>query len=52
MSDIEHILAGAATDLAWLSPPPVFVGGATIGLFLDDFTFDRASLGGRNSGKS
>jgi len=37
MSDIEHILDGVADDLSWLSPPPVFVGGATIGLFLDAF---------------
>ena len=26
-----------ASDLDWLTPEPVFVGGATIGLFLDAF---------------
>lgn len=34
---IEAILAEVASELDWLEPPPVFVGGATIGLFLDDF---------------
>lgn len=34
---IEAILAEVASELEWLAPPPVFVGGATIGLFLDDF---------------
>lgn len=34
---IEAILAEVASELDWLQPPPVFIGGATIGLFLDDF---------------
>lgn len=37
MSDIQLILDGVAHDLEWLDVEPVFVGGATIGLFLDDF---------------
>jgi hypothetical protein len=37
MSAIEAILADVAAELDWLDPPPVFIGGATIGLFLDDF---------------
>ncbi len=35
MSDIEHVVDAVAADLAWISPEPVYVGGATIGLFLD-----------------
>lgn len=37
MPSIEDILTAVADELAWLDPEPVFVGGATIGLFLDDF---------------
>lgn len=37
MSDVEVVIDGVARDLAWLEPEPVFVGGATIGLFLDAF---------------
>lgn len=42
MSEIERLLDRVAGELAWLSPPPVFLGGATIGLFLD--AFGRAQL--------
>jgi hypothetical protein len=35
MSAIEHVIDAVAADLAWISPDPVFVGGATLGLFLD-----------------
>lgn len=35
MSAIEHVVDAVAADLAWISPEPVFVGGATLGLFLD-----------------
>lgn len=37
MSAIESVLAEVAAELDWLTPPPVFIGGATIGLFLDEF---------------
>ena len=35
MSEIEHVVDAVAAGLAWISPEPVYVGGATIGLFLD-----------------
>ena len=35
MSDIERVVDAVAADLAWVLPEPVYVGGATIGLFLD-----------------
>jgi hypothetical protein len=35
MSAIEHVIDAVAADLAWISPDPVFVGGATLGLFID-----------------
>ena len=35
MSEIERILDRVAEELSWLSPDPVYLGGATIGLFLD-----------------
>lgn len=41
-SEIERTLDRVAGELDWLAPPPVFLGGATIGLFLDDF--GRAQL--------
>ena len=34
---MEAILAEVAGELAWMEPAPVFIGGATIGLFLDAF---------------
>lgn len=37
MSEIERILDVVAGELDWLAPEPVFLGGATIGLFLDAF---------------
>ncbi len=37
MSELERIVDRVAADLSWVEPEPVFVGGATIGLFLDDF---------------
>lgn len=37
MSAIELTLDEVAGELAWLEPEPVFLGGATIGLFLDAF---------------
>lgn len=37
MSAIELILDAVAGELDWLEPEPVFLGGATIGLFLDAF---------------
>lgn len=37
MIDIEQCLDEVAAALDRLDPPPVFVGGAVIGLFLDDF---------------
>lgn len=42
MSEIEQIMDRVAEELSWLSPAPVFLGGATVGLFLDDF--GRAQL--------
>lgn len=42
MTPAERILAVVAAELDWLDPPPVFIGGATIGLFLD--AFGRAQL--------
>lgn len=35
--DYEALLDSVAADLEWLSPPPVFIGGAVIALFLDSF---------------
>jgi len=35
VSELERLVDGVAADLDWLSPAPVFVGGAAIGLFLD-----------------
>ena len=32
---IEIVLDQVAAELDWLEPEPVFLGGATIGLFLD-----------------
>jgi hypothetical protein len=37
MTAIELILDTVAGELDWLEPEPVFLGGATIGLFLDAF---------------
>ncbi len=37
MSAIERVLVEVAEEVAWMVPPPVFIGGATIGLFLDNF---------------
>ena len=37
MSAIEEMIDGVAEELSWLPQPPVFLGGATIGLYLDDF---------------
>lgn len=37
MGEIEFAVDRVAGALRWLEHPPVFVGGATIGLFLDDF---------------
>lgn len=37
MNEIERILSEVAAELDWLAPAPVFIGGATIGLFLDPF---------------
>ncbi len=37
MSAIERVLAEVAEEVEWIVPPPVFIGGATIGLFLDNF---------------
>jgi hypothetical protein len=34
---VEDDLAEVAGELSWLDPPPVFIGGATIGLFIDAF---------------
>lgn len=31
----------AAEELSWLVPAPVFIGGATIGLFLDSLGRDQ-----------
>lgn len=42
MSTIEVTLAAVAGELSWIDPPPVFIGGATIGLYLDEFA--RAHL--------
>ena len=33
---VEVILAEVAGELEWIVPPPVFIGGATVGLFLDE----------------
>ncbi len=35
--NIEAVLAEVVEELSWVDPPPVFIGGATIGLFLDEF---------------
>lgn len=40
--NIEEILAAVAKELEWMQPPPVFIGGATIGAYLD--TFGRTQL--------
>lgn len=37
MNEIEQILTEVASELDWLQPAPVYIGGATIGLFLDAF---------------
>jgi hypothetical protein len=37
MIDFELILDRVAAVLEWLSPPPVYIGGAVVPLFLDDF---------------
>lgn len=37
MSEIEQVLDQVAIELAWLAQEPVFIGGATIGLYLDEF---------------
>ena len=37
MSAIERVLVEVAEEVAWMVPPPIFIGGATVGLFLDDF---------------
>jgi hypothetical protein len=37
MSQVELIVDGVAEELEWLPMEPVFVGGAVIGLYLDDF---------------
>ena len=37
MSDVELLVDHVAEALRWVEPEPVFVGGATMGLFLDDF---------------
>ncbi len=36
MRPIEHILSQVAQELDWLESKPVFVGGATLGLYLDE----------------
>lgn len=36
MTPSEVRLARVAARLSWLDPPPVFLGGATIGLYLDE----------------
>jgi len=33
MIDLDAVV----DELAWLEPPPVYVGGAVVPLFLDDF---------------
>jgi len=37
VSELERIVDRVAEDLSWVEPEPVFIGGATIGLFLDAF---------------
>jgi len=37
----EDLLAEVAGELDWLDPPPVFIGGSTIFLFLDAFGSDQ-----------
>lgn len=37
MSALDAVLDRVASQLDWLKPEPVFLGGATIGLFVDDF---------------
>ena len=39
---MEVTLAAVAGELSWIDPPPVFIGGATIGLYLDELA--RAHL--------
>lgn len=41
MNAAELILADVAQELEWLSPAPVFIGGSTIGLFLDALGRDQ-----------
>ena len=41
MNAAEFILAEVAEELAWLAPAPVFIGGSTIGLFLDALGRDQ-----------
>lgn len=41
MNAAEAILAEVAVELSWLRPGPVFIGGATIGLFLDELGRDQ-----------
>lgn len=41
MNPAELILAEVAEELAWLAPAPVFIGGSTIGLFLDALGRDQ-----------
>ncbi len=37
MIDFELVLIRVAEALEWLNPPPVYIGGAVVPLFLDDF---------------
>lgn len=41
MTPAELILAEVAEELSWVMPAPVFIGGATIGLFLDELGRDQ-----------
>ncbi len=41
MNAAEAILAEVAAELSWLTPGPVFIGGTTIGLFLDELGRDQ-----------
>lgn len=41
MNAPEAILAEVAEELMWLVPPTVFIGGATVGLFLDELGRDQ-----------
>ena len=42
MNSAEQAIARVARALSWMNPPPVFIGGAIVGLFLD--TFGREQL--------